>query len=158
MSSESPPSPGPDGDSRQFERIDASEFTASDAPAAGQRAAAEGVPQPSQAEMGREGRLGTLKQMALSTDPSVPLEEVENPWDPDRGGLARVYRGIQKATGVDGLPAVADVFIGTLEWAWNFNLEQPGGEAAEGEPAGEPAPGDAEAADPITAAATADEP
>jgi hypothetical protein len=53
--------------------------------------------------------------MLLSTDPDKSLREVESPYDPDAGGLARVYRGVQKATGVDGTPAVVDVIVGAVE-------------------------------------------
>lgn len=51
-----------------------------------------------------------------STHPSPPLETVESPWDPTNGGMKRVFRGIQKMTGTDGLPAWADLLIGTAEF------------------------------------------
>jgi hypothetical protein len=72
------------------------------------------------------GSTSTLREMLLSTDPSDSLEEVEDPWDPDRGGTTRIYRGLMKATGVDGMPAVADVVIGVVEAAQELNLEEPG--------------------------------
>lgn len=58
---------------------------------------------------------GTFKDMALSTDPSTPLDAVESPWDPERGGATRIMRAVQKATSVDGLPAIADFVIGVAE-------------------------------------------
>jgi len=73
-------------------------------------AAAEGVETP-----GKTGSDSTLRDMLLSTDPDKSLREVESPYDPDAGGLARVYRGVQKATGVDGTPAVVDVIVGAVE-------------------------------------------
>jgi hypothetical protein len=72
--------------------------------------AAEGAETP-----GKTGSDSTLRDMLLSTDPDKSLQQVESPYDPDAGGLARVYRGVQKATGVDGTPAVVDVIIGAVE-------------------------------------------
>jgi hypothetical protein len=71
------------------------------------------------------GSTSTLREMLLSTDPADSLEEVEDPWDPDRGGTTRIYRGIMKATGVDGMPAIGDVVIGVVEAAQELNLEEP---------------------------------
>lgn len=51
----------------------------------------------------------------MQTEPSTPLEAVESPWRPDVGGAARVYRGVQKMTGMDGTPAIMDVLIGFAE-------------------------------------------
>ena len=57
----------------------------------------------------------------MSTEPDTPLEKVESPWDPDRGGPSRIYRGFQKITGFDRLPAIADIGIGALEtWKAHF--------------------------------------
>lgn len=61
------------------------------------------------------GSTSTLREMLLSTDPGDPLESVESPWDPERGGPTRIMRGVQKMTGVDGMPAIADVAIGLAE-------------------------------------------
>jgi hypothetical protein len=71
------------------------------------------------------GSKSTLREMLLSTDPKRSLEDVEDPWDPDRGGTTRIYRGLMKATGVDGMPAVVDVVIGVVEAAQDLNLEEP---------------------------------
>jgi hypothetical protein len=69
------------------------------------------------------GSTSTLREMLLSTDPADPLEQVESPWDPERGGPARIYRGIMKATGVDGMPAIADILIGAAETFDAVDLE-----------------------------------
>ena len=73
-------------------------------------AAAEGVE-----ASGDVGSKSTLREMLLSTEPSKPLEEVEAPYDPEAGGMTRIYRGIQKMTGIDGLPAGADLAFGAVE-------------------------------------------
>ncbi|WP_336359057.1 hypothetical protein [Haloarcula sp. CGMCC 1.6347] len=57
-----------------------------------------------------------LKDLLFSTSPEKDLDDVEAPYDPERGGLNRVYRGLQKMVDVDGLPAVADITIGLAEW------------------------------------------
>jgi len=69
------------------------------------------------------GSESTIRDMLMNTDPSMPLEEVEDPYDPERGGTARVYRGIMKLTGVEGLPAAADIGIGAIEAMQNLNLD-----------------------------------
>lgn len=61
-------------------------------------------------------RTQTIKDMLFATDPERDLDDVEAPYDPERGGLNRVYRGIQKMVDVDGLPAIADVVLGFAEW------------------------------------------
>lgn len=58
---------------------------------------------------------GDLADMLRSTTPDPPLEEVSSPWDPDRGGLTRVYRGLMKAVGLEGTPAAVDLVVGILE-------------------------------------------
>jgi len=75
-----------------------------------QHAAAEGAEASSDV-----GSTSTLREMLMSTDPSRSLDEVESPWDPERGADSRIYRGLQKATGVDGMPAIVDIVIGTAE-------------------------------------------
>ena len=74
---------------------------------------------------GDVGSTSTLREMLLSTDPAQSLEETEDPWDPDRGGTTRIYRGLMKATGVDGMPAVVDVVIGVVEATQDLNLKEP---------------------------------
>jgi hypothetical protein len=54
--------------------------------------------------------------MLMSTEPSPTLDEVESPWDPEKGGPRRMKRGIQKMLGFDGVPAVLDISIGGMEW------------------------------------------
>lgn len=61
-------------------------------------------------------RTSTIKDMLFSTSPEEDLDNVEAPYDPERGGLNRVYRGITKMVDVDGLPAIADVVLGFAEW------------------------------------------
>lgn len=55
-----------------------------------------------------------------STEPDIPLDEVQSfPWDPERGGSRRVWRGILKYNGGNiGIPAVVDLAIGPVEWYW----------------------------------------
>ncbi|GAB3315215.1 hypothetical protein [Haloplanus salinarum] len=80
------------------------------------------------------GSTSTLRDMLLSTDPSPSLHDVENPWDPERGGETRLYRGLMKMTGVDGMPAIVDVVIGAAEIVVDLDLdtddEQDGDDAA----------------------------
>lgn len=76
-------------------------------------AAAEGV---DEAPVGEVGSENTLREMLMSTEPGHSLDDVESPWDPDRGGMTRIMRAVQKATGASGLPAVADLAIGAAEW------------------------------------------
>ena len=82
-------------------------------------AAAEGVETPD-----KNGSDSTLREMLLSTDPDKSLREVESPYDPDSGGLPRVYRGVQKATGVDGTPAIVDVIVGAVEVVQSLNDQE----------------------------------
>jgi len=77
---------------------------------ASNHASAEGAETPD-----KTGSDSTLRDMLLSTDPDKSLQQVESPYDPDAGGLSRVYRGVQKATGVDGTPAIVDVIVGAVE-------------------------------------------
>jgi hypothetical protein len=58
---------------------------------------------------------GSVTDMMLSTDPSPSLDAVEDPWDPDKGGTTRIFRGLQKAFGASGIPAIGDVLIGVVE-------------------------------------------
>jgi hypothetical protein len=56
----------------------------------------------------------------LSTEPDTPLGEVDPLFDTDRGGFARLSRGVSKATPGDGsgVPAVVDLVVGAVEvWA-----------------------------------------
>lgn len=82
-------------------------------------AAAEGV---DAAETGDLGSPSTFKEMLLSTDPGTSLDDVESPWDPDRGGPARIMRAFQKMTDVDGLPAGLDLVIGVAETWVSFDV------------------------------------
>jgi hypothetical protein len=82
-------------------------------------AAAEGAETPN-----KTGSDSTLRDMLLSTDPDKSLREVESPYDPAAGGLSRVYRGVQKATGVDGTPAIVDVIVGAVEVVQSLNDQE----------------------------------
>lgn len=109
--SEVPPGPG-------------AAFEEAGADVAADHAAAEGAP--AEANMGAPS---TLRDMLLSTEPSEPLSAVESPWDPANGGPRRLFRGLKKMTGVEGMPAVVDVVIGALE----IVVEQQGKTASAGE-------------------------
>ena len=61
------------------------------------------------------GGTSTWRDALTSTEPDTPLSEVESPWNPDEGGASRVYRGFQKATGTDGVPAWVDLILGVAE-------------------------------------------
>lgn len=79
----------------------------------------------------------TLREMLLATDPNDPLDAVEDPWDPERGGPRRLYRAAQKMFGVDGMPAGIDLVVGLIETAVGHDLvdqedgEDDGGESEE---------------------------
>jgi len=77
------------------------------------------------------GSPSTWKDMLLATDPSQSLEATESPWDPVRGGPTRIYRGMQKMAGFEGMPAIADVVIGTIETVVAFEPEGGGGDDVE---------------------------
>jgi len=101
-------------------------------------AAAEGAP--SESDVGSES---TIREMLMSTGPEKPLSKVESPWKPDEGGLSRMYRGIQKMTDVDGMPAMVDLIVGAVEAAHRFNDGlRPDGSSDGGEQADEPGDGD----------------
>lgn len=101
-------------------------------------AAAEGVEPVDTSDVGSQR---TIREIAFSTSPSEPLESVESPWDPERGGMTRIMRGIQKATNVDGLPAIADIGIGIAEWWTSIDL----GDGDDNEPGDIPNPGGVDA-------------
>jgi hypothetical protein len=63
--------------------------------------------------------LDALKQ----TDPDPPLDEVESPFDPERGGRRRIARGVRKMLGVEGTPAGFDLVVGVLEELDSLDLE-----------------------------------
>jgi hypothetical protein len=88
-------------------------------------AAAEGA-EASSETLGSRSR---LQDMLLSTEPNQPLRAVDSPWNPEEGGITRVYRGLQKALGFDGMPAVVDVVVGAAEFVHKFEPE--GGESAD---------------------------
>jgi len=71
-------------------------------------------PEPMPTGEGGSSVNGMLEAL-LQTEPNEPLESVESPWRPDVGGPARVYRGIQKMTNMNGMPAIADIVIGAAE-------------------------------------------
>jgi hypothetical protein len=87
------------------------------------------------------GSTSAWRDMLMSTGPDDALEDVESPWDPDEGGLTRIYRGIRKMTGLDGMPALADIVVGAVEEAHRLRDSLPsdddGGEQAESDGGGE---------------------
>jgi hypothetical protein len=83
-----------------------------------EHAAAEGVE-----ASGDVGSTSSLREMLLASDPNPDLEEVDTPWDVERGGRHRIYRGIQKALDYTGMPAIVDVVVGALEELHRLNLE-----------------------------------
>lgn len=87
----------------------------------GRHALAEGHPEPTSST-------DALWEALSSTSPDTPLTQVESPWDPAEGGMARIFRGVQKMTGADALPAWADFLIGVAEFA----TEMDGQESANG--------------------------
>lgn len=68
-----------------------------------------------------------VKDALLSTTPSTRLEDVESPFDLEAGGPPRIARGLMKMTGVEGLPAVVDLFVGVLELYLQQTTEAGGG-------------------------------
>ena len=68
----------------------------------------------------RQSRAERIKNMLWQTQPDTPLEEVESPFDPKIGGLNRVYRGIQKISGADGVPAIWDIVAGIGEYVYSL--------------------------------------
>jgi hypothetical protein len=62
-----------------------------------------------------EDEAGGVIEALLQTEPATRLERIESPWRPEVGGTSRIYRGVQKMTGMEGTPAVLDMLIGTLE-------------------------------------------
>ena len=92
-------------------------------PVTSDHAAAEGT----EAD-GDVGSSSALREMLLSTEPEHSLDAVESPWDPERGGLNRVYRGFQKMMGASGLPAILDIGVGIAEFFNDFEMDAAGGE------------------------------
>lgn len=80
----------------------------------GRHALAEGHAEPTSST-------DALWEALSSTDPNVPLEQVESPWNPTQGGPTRIFRAVQKMTGTDALPAWADLLIGSAEFAMQLN-------------------------------------
>jgi len=70
-------------------------------------------------DTGETGSDGVVDRL-LSTEPDTPLGEVDPLFDTDRGGFARLSRGVSKATPGDGsgVPAIVDLVVGVVEvWA-----------------------------------------
>lgn len=79
-------------------------------------AAAEGA----EASSKSLGSSSSIQDMLLSTEPNTPLAHVDSPWNPEEGGITRIYRGMQKALGFDAMPAVVDVVVGAAEFIREF--------------------------------------
>jgi hypothetical protein len=75
------------------------------------------------------GSRSSIQEMLLSTEPNTPLASVDSPWNPDLGGVTRIYRGLQKMLGFDGMPAVVDVVVGAAEFIHEFEPDT--GESSE---------------------------
>jgi len=96
-----------------------------DAGAAGEgHAAAEGISD----EAVEQASDRSITEALWNTTPNPPLDSVESPWDPERGGPARIMRGLQKMMDFDGLPAIADLLIGGAEIVVKLDLESDGDE------------------------------
>jgi len=95
-------------------------------------------PPPGVEPEGDEGGTSSLMESLTATEPDTPLSDIESPWNPEEGGEARLYRGFQKATGTDGVPAWVDLLIGAAEVAVTLTPEEG---AEPGDPA-EPEPDD----------------
>jgi hypothetical protein len=139
--------------------MDTSEFAADmmGEPVAESHHEAEGIE--GESEAGDLGSGERLKEMLLSSDPDQSLRETESPWNPEDGGVTRVYRGIKKMTGAPGMPAIGDLLIGLIEAVHSYQIEG-GREAAEGGESADESqpPADVpEGADPITAQAQAED-
>lgn len=81
-----------------------------------------------------------LKDALLRSEPNRPLHKVESPWNPEQGGITRIYRGLQKALEFSGAPAIVDIVVGAAEFVTAF-------EPAGAEEAAEQDDGDQEASD-----------
>lgn len=73
-----------------------------------------------------------LQDALLSTDPQKPLEDVESPWNPDDGGMTRIYRGLQKMLGFSGMPAIVDVVVGIGEFVTSYEPDGPNDDVDDG--------------------------
>lgn len=88
------------------------------------------------------GSASNWREMMFSTEPDEPLEAVDDPWNPEEGGVTRIWRGVKKMAGFDGTPAIMDVVIGVCELV--TNPPENGGEAETEEPSEEPTDEDSE--------------
>lgn len=70
---------------------------------------------------GSQSPIDKIKDALRSSEPHNDLTEIESPWDPEAGGKIRVFRGIQKMTGIDNTEAWFDILIGLMEWADSQN-------------------------------------
>jgi hypothetical protein len=64
-----------------------------------------------------------LTNALLRTEPNKSLDQVESPYDPERGGETRIYRGLQKMLDFEGMPAILDIVVGLLEFIQNFEVD-----------------------------------
>lgn len=118
----SSPSGDHDGEQRRADAADAVQEATAD------HQAAEGA-EASASLSSRDG----LQNALLRTQPHTPLEQVESPWDPERGGINRIYRGLQKALDFEGMPAIVDVVVGAAEFVTEF---EPAGGSEQNESSG----------------------
>lgn len=87
----------------------------------------------------------SLFDRLMNSEPNPSLESVESPWNPDEGGLSRVYRGLQKAGDITGLPAIADIVIGAVEEMQSQDMLEDG-DGENGEEYGHPNESETESA------------
>lgn len=82
---------------------------------AGNHADVEGASKPKRTSSESTSSSNWVTDALFSTEPNPSLSEVESPFNPSEGGITRIYRGLQKMTGSDAMPAIVDVAIGVLE-------------------------------------------
>lgn len=76
-------------------------------------------------------RKSKLIEALRNTEPHQDLGDVDNPWNPEEGGVTRIYRGLQKLSGIEGTEAWMDITIGILEWMSLQNDEPINGDSGE---------------------------
>lgn len=68
------------------------------------------------------GFLDNITGRLMATEPNPDLQSVESPYNPQKGGTSRIFRGVQKMGDIEGLPAIADIIIGILEVAQDDSI------------------------------------
>lgn len=89
-----------------------------DAPDTDDAPSPDGPADPQDADGGGTGggRIGTVRDRLLSTEPHIPLDSDElSTFDAESGGAPRIKRGLYKALGADGATALEDIALGIVE-------------------------------------------